>query len=436
MDSQKTSGQIITELCESAGISKSELARRLDITPSQISRIVNAETKTISSDILIKLAREFGVSTDYILGLQEYGITNENKSTDDKAEELNSEHNKSSVAGENSINKVRTPMILMSSAFECGKCLEFIESLEDEDDKKIAYAEYYYFSGQHDKAVEYTELYLQNDDPMLRLSASLIYTFANLSLNRINSARFGLEKLKNAVARAMTINVDKKTRAFCIFVATAAHTLLHLNVGNIPPLSDYLSEFTKGMQLWGAYVLAHEAYLNKEYERSLGIVQASLMTCDKTYPIAMIYLNLVAAMDAMSLMQKDNAKKFFMDAFSIAKPDDLIEAIGEHHGLLQGLIEICMKKDYPEDYARIIDITYKFSAGWRRVHNPDTNEDVADNLTTTEFTIAMLANKGWTNVEIADYLDISPRTVKQHLTDIFNKLNITNRKQLKSFMLR
>lgn len=410
MDSQKTSGQIIMELCENAGISKRELARRLEITPSQISRIVNAETKTISSDILIKLASEFGVSTDYILGLQEYNFTNE--------------------------NKIRTPMILMSSAFECGKCLEFIESLEDEDDKKIAYAEYYYFSGQHEKAVEYTELYLQNDDPMLCLSAILIYTFANLSLNRINSARFGLEKLKKALTKAMTMEVDRKTKAFCIFVASAAHTLLHLNVGNIPPLSDYLSEFTKGMQLWGAYVLAHEAYLNKEYERSLGIVQASLMTCDKTYPIAMIYLNLVAAMDAMSLMQKDNAKKFFMDALAIAKPDDLIEAIGEHHGLLQGLIEICMKKDYPEDYARIIDITYKFSAGWRRVHNPDTNEDVADNLTTTEFTIAMLANKGWTNAEIADYLDISPRTVKQHLTDIFNKLNIINRKQLKSFMLR
>ena len=53
-----------------------------------------------------------------------------------------------------------------------------------------------------------------------------------------------------------------------------------------------------------------------------------------------------------------------------------------------------MKKDYPEDYAAIINITYKFSAGWRRIHNSDTNEDVADNLTTTEFTIAMLANRG------------------------------------------
>ena len=78
----------------------------------------------------------------------------------------------------------------------------------------------------------------------------------------------------------------------------------------------------------------------------------------------------------------------------------------------------------------------KFSAGWCRIHNPDTNEDVADNLTTTEFTIAMLANRGWTNKEISEYLEITPRTVKQHLTCVFNKLNIENRKQLKNFMLR
>ena len=110
--------------------------------------------------------------------------------------------------------------------------------------------------------------------------------------------------------------------------------------------------------------------------------------------------------------------------------------IGEHHGLLQGLIETCLKKDYPEDYERIIAITYKFSFGWRRIHNPDTNEYVADNLTTTEFTIAMLASRGWTNQEIADYMKITSRTVKQHMTCIFNKISISNRKQLKDYMLR
>lgn len=47
--------------------------------------------------------------------------------------------------------------------------------------------------------------------------------------------------------------------------------------------------------------------------------------------------------------------------------DNLIEEIGEHHGLLQGVLETCLKEDYPEHYARVIDITYRFSEGWRRL---------------------------------------------------------------------
>jgi len=412
MDSNKTPSEIIAELCVEAGISKSELARRLEITPSQITRILNGDTKTISSDILIKLTKLFGVSADYLLGIT------------DKKEIIKEKHT------------TRVPMLLMSSAFPLGRCIEFIESIDDVPQKEMAYAEYYYFSGRHEKAVEYAEMYLNCEDMMLKLSASLIYTFANLSLDRIHSARFGLERLKEYLKEAMLEETDKKTRACCVFVATAAHTLLHIPVGDLPPLAEYLSEFTKGMQLWGAYVLAHKAYLVKDYQRSLGIVQTCLMTCSKVYPIAMIYLNLVVAMDLMNLKETDKAKVYFMKVWEISRPDNLIEGIGEHHGLLQGLIETCMKKDYPEDYARIINITYKFSAGWRRIHNSDTNEDVADNLTTTEFTIAMLANRGWTNKEISEYLEITPRTVKQHLTCVFNKLNIENRKQLKNFMLR
>lgn len=423
MESHKTSAQIIMSLCNEKGITRRELARRLNVTPSQISRIVNEETKTISSEILIGLTKEFGVSADYILGLTEKK-ENENKGN------VHIDYNPQNK------EVVRIPMLLMSSSFQLGKCLEFIESIEDVPQKEMAYAEYYYFSGQHEKAVKYSEMYLNHEDIMLKLSASLIYTFANLSLDRINSARIGLNRLREYLEKAMSMEIDKKTRACCVFVASAAHTLLHLPVGNIPPLSEYLNEFTKGMQLWGAYVLAHKTYLNKEYERSLGIVQACIMTSDKIYPIAFIYLNLVAAMDCMNMMEKEKAKEYFMKAWEISKPDDLIEGIGEHHGLLQGLIETCMKKEHPDDYARIIDITYKFSADWRRIHNPDTNEDVADNLTTTEFTIAMLANRGWTNKEIAEHLDITTRTVKQHLTCVFSKLNITNRKQLKDFMLR
>ncbi len=50
-------------------LSQKELSELVGIAPSQLSRIESGKMKTISSDILIKLAKALNVSTDYILGL-------------------------------------------------------------------------------------------------------------------------------------------------------------------------------------------------------------------------------------------------------------------------------------------------------------------------------------------------------------------------------
>lgn len=69
------------------------------------------------------------------------------------------------------------------------------------------------------------------------------------------------------------------------------------------------------------------------------------------------------------------------------------------------------------------------------MHNPITGHDVADDLTTTEFAIAMLAARDWTTQEIAQHLDISANTVKTHIYEAMRKLNVENRKGLKQHML-
>jgi len=144
----------------------------------------------------------------------------------------------------------------------------------------------------------------------------------------------------------------------------------------------------------------------------------------------------VAAMSLMAMKKTEKAKKHFLSAWEMAQPDGLLEGFGEHHGLLHGLIETCLQGVYPAEYRRIIAITYSFSASWRKVHNINTGGNVADNLTTTEFTIAMLANRGWTNGEIAAHLNLSEHTIKRYVSEIYQKLGISNRKQLQQFMLR
>lgn len=64
-----TVGERIADLRSVKGWNQKELAKRMELAPSQLSRIESGKTKNISGDILVKLAKEFHVSTDYILGL-------------------------------------------------------------------------------------------------------------------------------------------------------------------------------------------------------------------------------------------------------------------------------------------------------------------------------------------------------------------------------
>ena len=61
-------GERIVELRKEMKINQEEMAKRMGMSKSQLSRIENGETKTLNSNLLIRLADEFDVSTDYILG--------------------------------------------------------------------------------------------------------------------------------------------------------------------------------------------------------------------------------------------------------------------------------------------------------------------------------------------------------------------------------
>ncbi|MEG2119330.1 MAG: LuxR C-terminal-related transcriptional regulator [Pseudoflavonifractor sp.] len=331
---------------------------------------------------------------------------------------------------------VRTPMPLLNSAFTPGQCSRCIEAFTDADTRAIARAEYFYFSGQAEQACRAAEPYLSSEDGALRLSAYLIYSYANLSLGRTHLSRRALTAVLESVKQNCRPEAPTQLRAVSIFVANTASVLLHLSLPGIPPMTEALPALPPGLRFFACYIGAHKSYLEGDYSRSLGLSDAAFALADGLYPIPAIYLHLITAMDYMSLKRPEEARAAFYSAWALAKPDDLIEAFGEHHGLLEGLVEHCLKKDAPADFERIIAITYSFSAGWRQIHNSHAKEEVADNLTTTEFTIAMLANRGWGNKEIAAHLGLSVFTVKDYIAVIYQKLCISTRSQLAKYMLR
>lgn len=326
-------------------------------------------------------------------------------------------------------------MPLMNTAFAPGHCREAVESMAAGLRRDIAMAEYLYFSGQPEAAAKEAEAYLTSPDMGARLSACLIYAYANLSMGQIQRVRFALGELNASLIA--TGEQSPQFRAASAFIASTGAVLLHLPLPEEMPEADsFLPLLPLGIRTFALHVQAHALYLKGEYAQSAGIVTATLAMGADRYPIPAIYLHLVAVMDYMSMKQSDRAEAHLLAAWELARPDDLIEGFGEYHGLLGAMLEAVIKPKWPKDFKRIIDITYRFSSGWRRVHNPITGHDVADDLTTTEFAIAMLAARDWTTQEIAKHLKISVNTVKKHISEAMRKLNVGNRKDLKKYMLK
>ena len=66
-----TPGERVSDLREQRGLKKKELAETVGVDASTIGRMENNEIKKIDSNIILSIAKYFGVSTDFILGLSD-----------------------------------------------------------------------------------------------------------------------------------------------------------------------------------------------------------------------------------------------------------------------------------------------------------------------------------------------------------------------------
>ena len=143
---------------------------------------------------------------------------------------------------------------------------------------------------------------------------------------------------------------------------------------------------------------------------------------DTTYPIPIIYLNCVQAMCQINLKEQKEAIHSVNSAWEMARPDRFWEPFIEYHGLLQGLLEVCVRKKEPEIYKQLAGGIISFSRSWMKIHNPKMQKTVTDLLSPLEFSIAMLACRNWTN------------TVKHYVAGILEKLGIDKRDKIKNFV--
>lgn len=200
-----------------------------------------------------------------------------------------------------------TVLPLINSTFEPGHALEKAESFKDKNFRDIALAELYYFSGEAQKCSDLVEIYLMSPKLELQLSACMLYVYSNLTLGRACASRRGLDTIQECVKKEFASPTSKEHQAYCVFAGYMGAVLLHLPTDGLPDMKNYIADLPHGLRVFASYVMSHDFYLQGEYGKALGTCNTTLIFCDGTYPISMIYLYCMVAMCEISLKHQKEA---------------------------------------------------------------------------------------------------------------------------------
>lgn len=307
-----------------------------------------------------------------------------------------------------------------------------IGSLSDEEERTVALAAHHYFQAKYEDAARESQRFLNSPCPEIRATALLLHGMANVGLGNAELVREDFAALKRSARQPEDEKMAAVYDALRFLLAVFFHT-----DGEIEPVEEaHAALLPEGTRLYLLYAAAHGLYLQKRYEEALGVAKSALMMAAGRFPSVCVYLNLVGSMVATNLHDAGVAAQFFRRAWQLAEPENYIQPFVEHHGMLQGQIEKYTRVAQPEEYNRISEKVMAFSRGWMKIHNPDSVNKVTDRLSPYEFSIAMMAARGKSNQEIAEYLHISVNTVKFHLSGIYQKVGVSNRKELEQYLNR
>ena len=321
-------------------------------------------------------------------------------------------------------------MPILSLTHTEGKFIEALSTLEDEEERSMALAGRHYFRGEASQARVIAEQFFFSKSADIRLSARWLHAMASIACGEAEVCGADFAEIQ----REGECACDERIRIHSQFIAMLAKVYFHKESADMSSMMRHVERFPDGVRYFVLYGRAHELYLHRQYRQSVGVVESALALMREPYPVAAIYLGIVGAMASISLALSQEAQEFFDCAWKIATPERYFEPFAEHHGLLQGLIERKIRASQPELYQKICEMVYCFSRGWMKIHNSDSKSKVTDLLTPYEFSIAMLAAKVRTNKEIAEYMSVSINSVKAYLATIYQKLGITKRAQLLSYV--
>lgn len=341
--------------------------------------------------------------------------------------------NSQDVKYENVICENKNPIPLLNASFEPGKCLEYINSIEDDKEKNLLMSEYFYEKGKYIDSEKIQLAFFASLYEMHEMSELFQYVFISKNHEKYVENNKWDTVLHSKIEKTILILESKYNKAVCCVFKNIFGSFWPGYVSNIPALEEYIKYLPEGLKLFGYYLISQKAYQNGEYEKGAVIAEVGIISVLEMYPVPLVYAHIIAAVNLVNLFNVKQAKEHLIEAWNIAREDGIVQPFGEHYGVLMGLIEAVFKKREPEIYKKIIEIYSFFGKLVCCKAKKSENSFNVDELTHLEYIIAMMFSKNWKIKEIADQIDMSARTVKSYLQSVYQKMGINSRKELKEY---
>ena len=328
------------------------------------------------------------------------------------------------------------PLPLMNSAFEEGEAKKFIETIEDKQIHRIALGEYYYFTGQVQKACEAIESYLRDCDGKDNASAWIVYSFSCMALGKTRLAKVVAECVAKMVHTAIDADIPAIFKATCVFLAKTSRVIITNQDIEDVPLKDYIKYLTGGFRAFSCFTLSQEACFKGQFGRASGIAEMGIALMDDEYPLAKIHLEIASAMAHLGLKEVSKASEHLLRAWNLAEKDGFYQPFVEHFTSIQHLLLDCIDEHHHDKYKKISEAAAVFSSSRRRLARHDDYDEISKPLTSKELVAVVLMNADASNAEIAQALDISVTAVKEMIPGLLMKLGVNNKKEMLKFFER
>ncbi len=347
----------------------------------------------------------------------------------EKPADLRFSANKSKFAPTPAFN----PFVFTVGCYNPGEAEAFLDSLEDKEKRTIGLAELAYYRGEAERTHELTaslsnakNLQTQIGVLLMGVVSSMLTDDAQRILNHYRI----LNRVSDVAAKDPKF--AKTGQLFSLYCNIIVHNTAAIVLPDFGVDAFAVEEALKPMAI---YAFSRYLVLTGEARRGIGLAEGTLIMMKPLRPISAVYLALTISAGYISINNWDRAEYYFRYAWSLAEADGIIAPFAEFRCLLSGLTERCLRAENPEAYKRVMELSAVYLHNWIFVHNALTGNTVSDKLTPTEFNVAMLASRGASNNDIAEMLNISVHSVRSHLRNIFNKVNIDSRKQLREYVL-